>query len=464
MILEDFIRKKILLVGLGVSGMSLSKMLLKHKINLVAWDDNKTKREVARKNGIIIKTINEIDFLTIDFLILSPGIQHNGKDAHKSALLAKRNNCKIISDLEIINYIKKKLFLIGITGTNGKSTTTTLISHILSSSMFDVAACGNIGKPFSEIDFKKNVKTLVVEASSYQLERIIKLKFNISILLNLSDDHLERHKNMSNYIDAKLNIFRNHSLQDYAIISIDDEYCKEICNKFERKYKSKLIKISSQYNQNKTISIKSSDHHIYIVDNYDYIEIKIDSRKLKFFSGKHNFQNLLATYACCKIYGVDNYKFLKSLYSYRGLEHRAEKFATFKDIVFYNDSKATNINSSNIILENLSNIYWLVGGRPKQGGLDGLEKNLKNVKKIFTFGEASREFHKKFKKKVNTTCFKSLKDATNSAFKKAIIEKKKINFVLSPACSSFDEFKDFEDRGVFFKKIVKTLIKRQKGP
>lgn len=462
MILEAFTEKKILIVGLGVSGMSLAKMFLKHKINIIAWDDDKIKRNVARKNGITLRAIDEINFPNIDFLILSPGIQHVGKNAHKSALLAKKNNCKIISDLEIINYINKKLFLIGITGTNGKSTTTTLITHILSNCMIDAIACGNIGKPFSEISFRKKNKTLVIEASSYQLERVEKLKFDISILLNLSNDHLERHVNMPNYIDAKLNIFRNQSKKDFAIISIDDEYCREICRTYEQKYESNLIKISTEYNLDKTISIKSHNDLIYIIDKYDNLEVEVNKNKLGFFGGKHNLQNLLAAYACCKVYGIKKINFINSLYSFKGLEHRAEKFIVFKNIIFYNDSKATNINSSNVILENLSNIYWLVGGKPKQGTLKNLERNLKNVREIFTFGEASIKFHKRLKDKVNTTPFKSLKNAINFAFKKAIIEKKPINFVLSPACSSFDEFENFEERGSFFKQTVKRLIKEQK--
>ena len=462
MILETFTKKKILIVGLGVSGMSLAKMFFKYKVNIIAWDDDKIKRNEARKNGIILKAIDEINFSNIAFLILSPGIKHVGKNAHKSAILAKKNNCRIISDLEIIHYINKKLFLIGVTGTNGKSTTTKLITHVLNGCMIDATACGNIGKPFSEISFRKSKKTLVVEASSYQLERVKKLKFDISILLNLSNDHLERHKNMQKYIDAKLNIFRNHSKRDFAIISVDDDYCKEVCRTFEQKFKSNLIKISTDYNPNKTISIKNHNHLMYIVDNYENLEIEINKNKLNFFCGKHNFQNLLAAYACCKVYGIDNINFVNSLYSFKGLEHRAEKFVFFKNIIFYNDSKATNINSSNVILENLSNIYWLVGGRPKQGEINYSERNLKNVREVFTFGEASSKFHNILKDKVITTPFKSLKNAINFAFKKAIIEKDTINFVLSPACSSFDEFKNFEERGSFFKKTIRKLIEKQK--
>ena len=450
-------KKKIIIVGLGVSGKSLANSLKKNKVTFFCWDDDKKIRVKATKDGMPVCEIRKINFNKIDFLVLSPGISHIGKEQHFSVKLANKTKCKIISDIEFIYYLKNKIMLFGITGTNGKSTTTRFLEHILKRSGLNAHACGNIGLPFTEIDIQKN-SSLILESSSYQLERISKLKFNIAVLLNISEDHIERHKSIKNYISAKLNIFKNQCKNDTAILSIDDIYCQKISLNFHKNYKSNLIKISTKVKIDDGIFISHSNGKTIIINNIEKNSVIIPKFYLKKFCGEHNLQNLLASYACCKVFGLSNKKFLFGLRDFRGLEHRLELFTKYKNINFFNDSKSTNCDSAKTALNSMKNIYWIVGGRSKRSGLTGIENHLKSVEKAFTYGENSIEFFSFLKQFIATERFDNLEEAYKKALFDAKKMNKKINILLSPASASFDQFENFEKRGLFFKKIVKKSL------
>ena len=456
-----FSQKKIVIVGLGISGMTLAKKLFKYNIDVTVWDDNPKIREIAIKSGLRLKEIQKIKFSEIDFLILSPGIQHIGPNAHISAKNAKKNNCTVISDLELLYYLKKKKLIIGVTGTNGKSTTVSLLEHILKNNGIKAEACGNIGKSFLSI---KNIhkKILIVEASSYQLERLQNLKFDISILLNIQKDHIERHFKMSNYISAKKQIFKNKTFNDYAIISNDDEHCQKIRKELIEEKKTNVISFSTNSSPRLNIRVENHKDFLLIIENSCKTKIKIIKKKLNISLGKKNFQNIISAYCVSKLLKIRTTSFKNSLYCFKGLPHRIEKFCSFNNIIFYNDSKATNISSTIFALNNLKNIYLLIGGESKKGNFNDLNKNFKNVVKTFTFGKSNQLLKIKIKQK-NVFAFKNLEDSVEFAFKEALLEKKKINFLLSPACASFDEFENFEKRGIFFKKKIQELIfKKQK--
>ena len=450
-------KKKIAIVGLGISGLSLAKNLKKYDLELICWDDNPQKRLLAKKVGLNLSKVQKIDYDKIDYLILSPGIPHYGSGQHLCAKLAKDSKCKIISEIEFLKFLKTKVTLIGVTGTNGKTTTTKCLEHILNNNNIRSYACGNVGHPYTEINIKKN-DTLILEASSFQLERTIDLKFDISILLNISEDHLERHLNMDNYIKAKLKIFRNQKINDAAIICIDDRICNLIAKEFKSKFLSNLIKISIKQTIEDGIFIKEIRKKKFIINNIDNSKLKIPDAYTNNHVGGHNLQNLLATYACCNILKISNESFLAGLDKFKGLEHRLELFAKYKNICFYNDSKATNYQSAKVAISNIPNIFWILGGRAKKNGILGIEENLTNVKKAFTFGESSEIFFNYLRKFVKAKKFNTLENALNEAFNSAKKSNKKINILLSPACSSFDQFDNFEARGKYFKQIVFKLI------
>ena len=252
---------------MGISGISLAKYLMKKKIPVTCWDDNPERRKVTHSLKIKICKITPETLKHCNYLVLSPGINHQKNKPHEAVKIARNLNIKIVTDLEFLKILNIKNPLIGVTGTNGKSTTTHFISQILSYKNFrDSKCCGNIGTPFT--DLKINKKTLlVVEASSYQLAKIDKLNFDYAFLLNISKDHIEWHGTFRKYIDSKLNIFKNQTKKSFAVICIDDIYCRRIAYNFKKNYKSKLILISCKYTENVDIYLKIQNDKIKIFNN-----------------------------------------------------------------------------------------------------------------------------------------------------------------------------------------------------
>ena len=455
------IDKSIFILGLGISGMSLAKKLNFKKIK--CWDDNFKIRDIAKRQKLNIKEPNLENLKITDFLVLSSGINHELRNPHNAIVIAKSLRIPIISDIELIHLLGLKNYLIGITGTNGKSSSTKFITHSLRHKKFlDSQACGNIGIPFTELEIKDN-SVLVIECSSFQLSKIINLRFHISILLNISSDHIDWHKTFKNYINSKEKIFKNQTSSDHAIICIDDKICNNIAHQFKKKYKSKLIKISAKKKITDGIFIKESKYYITIINSISSDNIKINKKSINLPLTKANLQNLLTTYTVSFILKQNTDFFIASLKNIKALEHRMEYIGKYKNISFFNDSKSTNVNSSISAIESYKNIFWILGGRKKVGGLSGIESELTNILKSFTFGESGEEF-KKFMEKydIHSIYNKNLEKTIHEAIQKALQEKKQINIIFSPCASSFDQFKNFEERGDFFKKIVRKRVKIEK--
>ncbi len=455
------INQSLFILGLGISGMSLAKRL--NFIKIDCWDDNPSIRSVAKEEQINIKKPNLKNLKFTDFLVVSSGINHELKNPHYAIKIAKSLNIPIISDIEVIHLLGLKNYLIGVTGTNGKSSTTKFITNSLRHKNFlNSQACGNIGIPFTELEIKEN-SVLVIECSSYQLSKINNLRFSLAILLNISSDHIDWHKSLSNYIDSKEKVFKNQTSSDHAIICIDDKICNKIANEFKTKYKSKLIKISVKKKLSDGVFLRESKNYLTINNSISQEHIKIDKKILNLPLTKANFQNLLTTYAVNFILKQNVNLFIESLKNLKPLEHRMEYIGKYKNIFFYNDSKSTNVNSSISVIESYNNIFWILGGRKKVGGLFGVEKKLSNILESFTFGECGEEF-KEFLEKyaVNSNYEKNPEKIISLAIERALQEKKQINIIFSPSASSFDQFKNFEDRGDFFKKIVKKRVKIEK--
>ncbi len=451
--------KRIFLLGMGVSGISLAKYLTKKKIINFCWDDNLEKRKIAKTKKLNIKQVSIKTLQTCNLLVLSPGINHLAKKPHKAVEIAKKLQIKIITDLEFLSIFDCGKFLIGITGTNGKSTTTHFINQSLSYKNFcSSESCGNIGVPFTDLNINKET-ILIVEASSYQLAKIDKLKFHCAFLLNISKDHIEWHGSVKQYINSKLKIFENQDKDCYAIICIDDKYCRQIASSFKTRFNSKLILISSKNNKNANISISKYKDELKIHNNLSNEIISIPYSRLKFTNVDHNYQNLLAAYVSGYILNQPKTKFLESLSSLDNLEHRIEFLGKFKNLYFYNDSKSTNVDSAITAIKSFKNIFWILGGREKKGGIRGIENSLNNILKAYCYGESGKKI-KNFLTNNFVDCeeFSTLKESTKKAFNDALKLDKTVNILLSPACSSFDQFENFQDRGEQFAKIVKEYI------
>ena len=455
------IDKSIFILGLGISGMSLAKKLDFKKVK--CWDDNSRIRDLAKRQKLDIKEPNLKNLKITDFLVLSSGINHELTNPHNAIVIAKSLGIPIISDIELIHLLGLKNYLIGITGTNGKSSTTKFITNSLRHKKFlDSQACGNIGIPFTELEINDD-SVLVIECSSFQLSKIINLRFDISILLNISSDHIDWHKTLKNYISSKEKIFKNQTSSDHAIICIDDKICNNVARQFKKKYKSNLIKISIKKKITDGIFLKESKDCITIINSISSDNIKINKESINLPFTKANLQNLLTTYTVSFILKQKIEIFIESLKNIKALEHRMEYIGKYKNISFFNDSKSTNVNSSISAIESYKNIFWILGGRKKVGGLSGVEKKLSNILKSFTFGESGQEF-KKFMEKydIYSTYNKNLEVTIRKAIQDALQEKEQINIIFSPCASSFDQFKNFEERGDFFKKIVKKRVKIEK--
>mgnify|MGYP001073527777 FL=1 len=423
-----FLGKKILIYGLGKSGVSSYKFL-KNKADLYLFDDNE-KKNIKLKSNLRLDTLKEISKINFDKIIISPGINIS---KCKLSKILKKNSSKIYTDLDIFySFYKNKS--ITVTGTNGKSTTAQILYEVLEDQKYDVRLIGNIGNPaLSEKKITKHT-IFVIEASSYQLEYSQIFSSKYAAILNIAPDHIERHKNLKNYITAKFKLLVSQPNNATAFINKNDPLItKKIDN---NNLKQKIIKIDSK---------KS---------NKIYNQIKNE-----YFLSSGNKENLSFVLKILKIFKLNNKILLKTLNKFKGLKYRQQIIFKNKNLTIINDSKSTSFASSENLLKNLNYVYWILGGIPKKSDQFKLsKKHCKNFK-AYIFSKHHKEFKKNLKNKIIVKNLKDLKDILNEIFldiKKKKLEKNIILF--SPAGASFDNFKNFEDRGLYFNKLIKKFI------
>ena len=412
-----FKNKKILIYGLGKSGLSSLNFLRKKKNKLFLYDDNK-------KNLILL---NQIKKLRFDAIILSPGIDINKCTLSK---FLKKNLNIIYTDLDIF-YSFNDNRCVTITGTKGKSTTCQLLYEVLKKQKIDVRLAGNIGYPILSIKNFKKKTIFVIEASSYQLDYSKLFKSKYAAILNISPDHLERHQTIKKYVSAKFKLIENQSKNSMAFINKNDA---QITSKIKKiKYKSKIIKVDTKLKDN-----------------------LIDKFKNENFLSSSNIENLSFVIRLSKILKVKKNNLITAVRNFRGLKYRQQIIFKNKNILIINDSKSTSYSSSIEILKETNNIYWLVGGIPKKGDKFNLPKNYYKNIKGYIFGKNQKKFLLDLKKKIKLKKFSNLKKALitlSQDIKNDELKKKTILF--SPAAASFDNFNNFEDRGKYFNHLIK---------
>jgi UDP-N-acetylmuramoylalanine--D-glutamate ligase len=423
--LNIFLNKKILIYGLGKSGLSVFKFL-KSKKDIFLYDDYKSKIKTSsvKKNLISYRNIVRTKF---DLIILSPGIDIN---RCKLSKFLKKNNNKIYSDLDIF-YSFYKNDCITITGTNGKSTTCQLMYEVLSNQKSDVKLVGNIGNPILSVKNVKKETLFVIEASSYQLEYSKIFKSKYAVILNLSPDHLERHKTLNKYVQSKFKLIKNQQKGNLAFVKKDDLLInKELkSNNFD----SKVIKVNT----------KESNNFLKNIEN-------------KYFLTETNRENLSFVLEISKKLKIKKNLLIKTIQKFNGLKYRQQIILKRKYLTIINDSKSTSFSSSIALLKTNNNIYWLLGGVYKKGDKFNLPKKyFKNIK-AFVYGKQKKFFNKKLKGKIEFKNFKNLKDALKNILM-IVKNEKLINKIIlfSPCAASFDSFKNFEDRGLYFSKLIK---------
>ncbi len=416
-----------LIYGLGSTGRSVVKYLKRKKIrDFFVWDDNTKLRKKFGYN----KTFKLKDIIKkVDYIVLSPGISLK-KTKHKSKLIKFKK--KIITDIDLLYLSNVKFKSVVVTGSNGKSTTCKIVTHLLKKNKFKVKLGGNIGTPVLNLKIKKN-DFIVIEASSFQLSHSKFIHPSYALLLNITNDHIDWHGSKASYVKSKFKIFKLQKRKDFALLN------NKLLSTFkEKKFSSKLISINFK--------------------KYEKIKLKIKNYYLK---SCINDENMSFVYTLSMLLKIKESSFIKSMNSFLGLPHRHEIILKKKGITFINDSKATSFQATKYALASSKNIYWILGGLPKEE--DKIElKNLKNnIIKSYIIGKNINFFKKQIKNKIEFVISKNLKKALSSAIKD-IKNMKKINstVLLSPSAASFDQFQNFENRGNEFKRLSKLYAKK----
>ena len=429
---ENFLQQNSFAIyGLGVTGRSVINFLNKKRIDdFFIWDDNKIVRDFHGINKKYKEKYFEKILDEIDWIILSPGINIERSRLKKKLI---KNRDKIITDLDLFYILNPKIQSIVVTGSNGKSTTCKIIETVLKKNNIKVKLGGNIGKPVLDLVVKKD-STIIIEASSFQLEYSQFIRPSYAMILNITNDHLDWHITMKNYTSSKFMIFYNQQKNNFAFLNN-----KKLRNYYKKNnFKGKLIFVS--------------------IKNYQIVRKKIRNIYLK---SKINDENMSFVYELAKKFNISDRSFIRSVSFFKGLEHRHEIFLKKKDITFVNDSKATSFVATKHALMNNKNIYWILGGLPKKKDYFHLKNFKKKIIKAYIIGKNSSFFIKQIEKYIPYTLSKNMKNAINNIYKDIRMSRNsEKTILLSPAAASFDQYKNFENRGIYFKKLIMKKFKR----
>jgi len=445
--------KTYLIYGCGRSGVAALNLIWNKKDVFYIFDKSKHKQKemyelYKDKFNIFVLSKIEKDLLkNLTEIIISPSVSIY----NKNILFAKSHGVRVISELEL-GYLKTKNKFMAITGTNGKTTTTKLLFDMMFFSNKKVELVGNIGIPVCE-KISKRKTTFVCEVSSFQLEGCFLFKPHIASILNISYDHINRHRTFKKYIDEKFKIAKNMTSEDYLVL-----------NKNNKEINQKIYNFSCHIYyfdiNNKCLGTYLKNKDIYFFDGKKENKIaNLNSTKLY---GKHNYENILCAVCMAKLYGVKNKAIQKAIDNFIPYHHRMERFLTNLDVDYIDDSKATNIGATKVAIDAvLSNCHLLLGGSGKGYEFDEIFEDLNdNIKTYIAFGEMGEKIYNTAKKYgfTNVVKFKTLKEATRFA---VLNSKPNDTVLLSPACASFDEFESYKDRGEKFKSYVQEFVKQK---
>lgn len=443
--------KPVMIMGLGKSGIAAVRAFRATNSPVIAWDNNIYQRQAAEAMGAICRDPMQVNMAECAALVLAPGIPLTHPQPHEAVIAAQKAGIPVIGDIDLYQNAAGGGFYIGISGTNGKSTTTSLIGHVLTQKMPTLIG-GNLGFPV--LDFPKPTRDqpVVLELSSYQLDLTHDFTCSIAVLTNITPDHLDRHGDMAGYIAAKCKMFRiDAHKQQTAVIGVDTPETAAIADQLEQQGHWQIIRISG---------LKKLDRGVYVNEGvlYDALDgapvavmTMADATSLP---GWHNGQNAAAAYAACRASGCTQAEIANGLMSFAGIPHRQQIVARHQQVTFINDSKATNADAAAMALTCYPRIYWIAGGRPKAGGLDGLEGYMGRIVHAYLIGEAEDHFARWMAGKAAADVCGTLEFAVQAATKDALKDSEPSVVLLSPACASFDQFANFEERGDKFIEYV----------
>ena len=459
--ITEFKGRDVAVFGLARTGLAAARALTAGGARVHAWDDNDVTRAKAEAAGVPVSDINSRDWRSFAALVLSPGVPLTFPEPHRVVTLAEATGVPVVSDIELfaraVNALPatQRPKLVGVTGTNGKSTTSALIAHILKQAGKDVRLGGNIGEAILDLQPLHAGAYYVIELSSYQLDLTSSLRLDVAVWLNTTPDHLDRHGNMEAYAAAKKRIFLNQGAADWAIVGADDSYCAQICTELTRAAVQHVAPISSGQALGRGVSALGGK----LIDALSgRSEVVADLSQAPALAGKHNAQNAAAAYAATRVLGIDMRVIASAMNSFAGLPHRLERVGLIEGVRFINDSKATNANAAAQALAVYPRVYWIAGGVAKEGGIEELAPFYPRMAKAYLIGQSAGDFADTLRGKVAVTMAGHLEAAVKLAFNDARASGEPHPVVLlSPACASFDQFKSYEDRGDQFKKLVAAL-------
>jgi UDP-N-acetylmuramoylalanine--D-glutamate ligase len=463
-----FSGRSVAVFGLGLSGIAAAKALAAGGAEVLAWDDVAASREKAASEGIALSDLNAADWSRLAALVLAPGVPLTHPEPHWTVVRAQGAGVEIIGDTELFFRERAKRGsssrVIAITGTNGKSTTTALTAHLLQSGGKQIALGGNIGRSVLDLPDFSSGATYVLELSTFQIELTPGLSANGAALLNITPDHLDRHGTLEAYAAIKARIFDELPAGGTAVIGVDDEHCRTIADRLSGSIALKRISVEHPV-----------ESGIFVEDGV-LVEMEAGKELARLslagigsLRGSHNWQNAAVAYALAKSEGLSPEAILAGLQSFAGLAHRMEQVGHIGHVLFVNDSKATNADAAAKALSSFADIYWIIGGRAKSGGIASLEPFFPRIARAYLVGEATEEFAAQLGDKVEHERCETLARAVEAAASDAMDSDAKEGVVLlSPACASYDQFANFEERGNAFRALVLALpglepLRREEG-
>ncbi len=422
---------------------------------MVAWDDSTGSVDAAEKAGVPVADLSDVIWKQFAALVLSPGVPLTHPAPHWTVKRAKAAGIEIIGDIELFcrerDRHDPRAPFIAITGTNGKSTTTALIAHLLRSSGRDTQLGGNIGTAILSLEPPRTGRFHVIEVSSFQIDLAPSIDPSIGVLLNVTPDHLDRHGTLEHYASIKERLV---AASDLAVVGVDDNPSRSIADRLAQSGKT-VVRISSRNPVARGVYADGSN--IYEADGADRVIASLAG--IGSLRGVHNAQNAAAAIAVVRAVGLKDAEIAAALRTFPGLPHRMEEVGRRDNILFVNDFKATNADAAEKALASFSRIYWIAGGQPKEGGITSLDQYFGRIVKAYLIGEAAESFAETLEGKAPYVISSALAAALDAAAADAGRDRTggEIVVLLSPACASYDQFRNFEERGDRFRALVRAL-------
>jgi UDP-N-acetylmuramoylalanine--D-glutamate ligase len=453
-----FAGKKVAVFGLGGSGLVTASALMAGGADVTAWDDNPDRVAQAAGKGIPVADLRELDWRAVAALVLAPGVPLTHPAPHWSVGVARAAAVEVIGDIELFCRERRAHApdapFVAVTGTNGKSTTTALVAHICAKAGFDVQLGGNIGTAILSLEPPGTGRVHVIECSSFQIDLAPGIDPTVGILINLTEDHLDRHGTMDSYAAVKERLVAGVRPGGTAVVGVDDNRTQATADRADRGGR-RVVRVSVR--QPLAYGVYTDGERILEATGGTAQEIA-QLGNIGSLRGRHNAQNAACAVAAALALRIERPVIQAALRTFPGLAHRMEEVGRKDRVLFINDSKATNSDSTAQALACFGDIFWIVGGKPKTGGIDPLEGFFPRIRKAYLIGAAAGEFAKTLDGKVSYVTAGTLDRAVEEAARDAAASGLDRPVVLlSPACASYDQYENFEVRGAAFRKLVQAL-------